>query len=276
MDTRAIMVQLRIFGLADDDDQDPIGEDFNGLRWAQIESGARVVWSADDAPMRALAPRSRRRVGKYNSIKAGRLLAHESRGSGYVGGEKFALMLCEIMPDVVDMRTQHLRFDLLIGGALHTYVPDIVRLMDDGSLEVVEVKKDDLWKTDEFYAEKIRLTAAVCAEVAVGFAVWTEKQMARTLRIKENVVAIQAARTVEYDEVDRLLLVRALKSHGGSATVGQLKAALPVHPRHIAEAIIRGMMCRRVLILSLNEHLGDETTATLFVGRNDATALLAA
>jgi len=271
-----VMGRVRIFELEEDDRGCAVGEDFDGLRWAQIESGARVVWSADDAPMRALAPRSRRRVGKYNSIKAGRLLAHESRGSGYVGGEKLALMLCEINPQVVDMRTQHLRFDLLIGDAIHSYVPDIVMLMDDGSLVVVEVKKDDAWKSDEFYAEKIRLAALVCAEVGVEFEVWTDAKMVPTRRVRENVVAIQTARTVEYDEVDRLLVVRALNLNGGRASVKQLKAAIPAHPPHIAEAIIRAMMCRRVLVLPLDRPLGDDTTVELFVARDDATARLAA
>lgn len=271
------MGMVRLISLDDEEDFDlAAGEEMEGLAWAQIESGARIVWSHDDQPMRALAPRSKRRIGRYNSIKAGRLLAHESRGSGYVGGEKLALMLCEIDPDVADLRTQHLRFDLLIDGSAHSYVPDIVRLMADGTIQVIEVKKDGSWQRDAFYAEKIRCVREVCAQVGVPFAVWTEKMVAPNLTTKRNIVTTQEARTVEYDDVHQLLVVRALKAGGGAAPLGALKAVLADHGPHTAEAMIRGMMCRRVLMLPLCASINDDTLVTIYTGPPPAPLTLAA
>jgi hypothetical protein len=54
--------------------------------WQDLRIGARIVWTPDGKPIRDIAPRSKTPVGKYNSRKAGRFLAHRSRGHGFVGG----------------------------------------------------------------------------------------------------------------------------------------------------------------------------------------------
>ncbi|MBL7372868.1 hypothetical protein INQ23_26505, partial [Escherichia coli] len=91
-----------------------------------LQRSVRIAWTPNGDPVRQIAPRSRLSVGRYNSRKAGRMLPHQSRGHGRIGGEKLALMTCEIDPGILDFRSQHIRFDLLSGGAARSYFPDIV------------------------------------------------------------------------------------------------------------------------------------------------------
>ena len=169
--------------------------------WGDLTGGSRVVWTANGEPVRQILPRSRLPVGRYNSRKAGRMLHHQSRGHGKVGGEKLALMICEIDPAVVDYRSQHVRFDLVLNGKSHAYFPDVLKLRHDGTVVVVEVKKDGKWQSDPEYRMKIDAVADVCAELGWGFEVWTDSVMAATTRVRENIAQIQMQRFVAIDDV---------------------------------------------------------------------------
>lgn len=242
--------------------------------WDHVDGGIRVVWSPDGRPMRELHPRSRRPIGRYNSRKAGRELAHESRASpnGKVGGEKLALMLCEIDPNTIDMRTQHITFELHMYGSLVAYTPDIVRLMADGSIGIVEAKADDRWKLDTEYRAKIELVAELCANIGVGFAVWTNRMMAPTERVRDNVIQIQMERYAGVETAHELLVHRELSLGGGTASFGDLRRVLGGGPS--AGSFIRAMMCRGLLRLPLADRITDATTVTL-VGNRQALEIAA-
>lgn len=253
--------QLQVFAGFESSSEDKC---IDGCRWTQIQSGARIVWNEDGKPMRLIAPRSKRPVGKYNSRKAGRFLAHESRGHGLVGGEKLGLMICEIDPHVDDVRSQHLRFDLIIDGTLHEYYPDMVRLMHDGTVEVVEVKKDDLWKRDRDYRMKIEAARALCRELGMRFTVWTHRLMVPIDRVRENIVRIQMDRRARVDDAQIILATAHLRSRGGEATMGDLKDVLDVGCRFTAEAAVRAMMCRGHLVIALDQRHDDDAQVALF------------
>jgi hypothetical protein len=232
-----------------------------GPIWGLNSGVCEIIWSPDGNPIREIAPRSYRPVGRYNSRKAGRMLHHESRGHGRVGGEKLALMLCEIDPDVHDFRAQHIQFRFPLRGRLSRYTPDIVRVMADNRLEIIEVKSDDRWRRNEEYAEKIALVSAICDQVGFSFAVWPERSIAPTPRVRVNIVQIQMERYAAIEESHVLLVRAALYERGGTATVGQLGQVLGGWPG--AEAFVRAMMCRGVLRLPLDEAINADTVATM-------------
>lgn len=231
--------------------------------WDRLDGGIRVVWSHDGRPMRELPPRSRRPIGRYNSRKAGRALAHESRGdhTGKVAGEKLALMLCEIDPLTANIRTQHITFELHMGGNFVSYTPDIIRLMIDGSIGIVEAKADDRWKLNADYRCKIELVEQLCDEMGLGFVVWTNRMMAPTEIVRDNVVQIQMERYAAVETVHELLVRRALSLKGGAASFSHLRQVLDAGPS--GGAFIRAMMCRGMLRLPLDERITDDTIVTL-------------
>lgn len=230
--------------------------------WCDLSQGTRIVWTADGQPVRHIAPRSRLPVGRYNSRKAGRSLHHQSRGHGWVGGEKLALMICEINPAVVDFRSQHIRFDLTIDGKPRAYFPDIVALMHDGTIAVVEVKKDDRWQSDPDYRFKIDVVRAICADLGWRFEVWTQASMAPSARVRENIAQIQMQRFISIDALQGLLIEQAFAEAEGELRIGRISEVLG----GIAGAsdIARGLMCHGMLALPLDERLCDATVATKF------------
>lgn len=189
--------------------------------WGDLQAGARIVYTADGKPVRPIAPRSRLPVGRYNSRKAGRALHHQSRGEGHVGGEKLALMINEIDPAVVDFRSQHIRFDLLLGGAMRSYFPDIVSLMHDGTIKVIEVKQDTRALADSDYGAKIEAVRSVCSDLGWLFEIWTARDMAPCSRTRDNIRQIQMERFVCIDPTQKLMVFRAFQASSGHLSVGE-------------------------------------------------------
>jgi hypothetical protein len=190
------------------------------------------------------------------------MLHHQSRGHGSVGGEKLALMICEIEPAVVDFRSQHIRFDLLLDGAPRAYFPDIITLMHDGSIVVVEVKKDGRWQSDVDYRNKIGTVRDLCTDLGWRFEVWTQTRMAPCSRVRDNIAQIQMQRFIGIDEVQSSMVERALEANGGALSVGRIKRTLGGVLG--AADFVRGLMCRGVLTLPLDELVCDSTIATAF------------
>ena len=230
--------------------------------WVDLQGSARVVWTADDQPIRQIAPRSRLPVGRYNSRKAGRMLHHQSRGHGFVGGEKLALMKCEIDPEIADYRSQHVRFDVLLDGSFQSFFPDIVALRHDGTVQIIEVKKDSRWQRDPSYRSKLEVVRAVCRDIGWGFDVWTQSDIAPTSRVRDNISQIQMQRFISIGEVELLLVERALRKGGGSIAVGEVKETLD--GARGAGDLVRGLMCRGILSLPLDQLITDATMATIF------------
>jgi hypothetical protein len=256
----SINMRLQLYrGVGADESDEPLRQE---ARWKDLQVGCRISWTADGQPVRQIAPRSRLPVGRYNSRKAGRMLPHQSRGHGSVGGEKLALMICEIDPAVVDFRSQHIRFDLLAGGAMRTYFPDIVSLMHDGTIAVIEVKKNACWQTDPVYSNKIDTVGGICADLGWDFQVWTQSGMAPSPRVRDNIAQIQMQRFVGIDDVQSQMVARALQSSEGRLTVGEIKCVLGSEGG--TGDVVRGLMCRGLLRLPLDEQISDKTIATAF------------
>lgn len=190
------------------------------------------------------------------------MLHHQSRGHGHVGGEKLALMINEIDPAVVDFRSQHLRFDLLLGGAMRSYFPDIVSLMHDGTIRVIEVKKDTRAFEDRAYNAKIEVVGSVCSDLGWLFEIWTARDMAPCSRARDNIRQIQMERFVSIDDVQKLLVQRAFDKNQGCLDVGQIKRLLGGGPG--AGSLVSGLMCHGLLVLPLSQRITDDTPATYF------------
>jgi hypothetical protein len=226
--------------------------------WQDLRIGARIVWTPDGMPICDLAPRARTPVGKYNSRKAGRFLAHRSRGHGFVGGEKLALMRHEINPLVYDLRTYHIRFDLVVGGAARSYIPPILLAQLDGRLTVQHIT------TRTLRAGELRLLSAVnevCMEVGWGFEVVTDQQIAATACVRDNIIAIQAERYASFSATDLLTVTGYLRSKGGTAPLvgvaDQLGHTRPTYP------IVKALMCHGHVSLPLEQRIDGQTPVSL-------------
>lgn len=232
-------------------------EDSDEACWHELRIGARIVWTPDGRPIRDVAPRSKTPVGKYNSRKAGRFLAHRSRGHGFVGGEKLAIMRHEIDPRVSDLRTYHIRFDLVVGGRARSYVPPLLVSTVDGAIEVQHVAGRPL-REDE--RSMMTAVANVCSEIGWRFALLKDHDVAPTDRVRDNIIAIQAERYANVQTSDLIAVVTSLHEAGGAAALGRLVACIGEH--RPSRPIIKALMCHGHLTLPLDQRIDDRTIVT--------------
>jgi hypothetical protein len=230
--------------------------------WSKLAIGARIIWTPDGKPIREIAPRSKRPVGKYCSRKAGRLLAHLSRGHGYVGGEKLAIMREEINPETDDLRTHHIRFDLVIDGVPQSFIPALILLRHDGAILVRDVKRDHTRLDPGFTRRRSNLVRDICSEIGWTYEDWGADEIASTERIRLSTVEIQAERFVAYEVVHLLAALALLRTRGGVASLLDLKNVIGGGAE--AEARIKAMMCHGHLAFPLDSTVNDSTQVRIF------------
>lgn len=154
----------------------------------ELVVAGRVVLTPDGKPIRSiLTGRKRRTTGSYASRKGGCGQVFESMV------ERAFFIECEVDTDVVDYRAQPFRIEVVIDGRLRTYIADCVRLMADGSIEVVEVKGSARQLLDPDYEAKLAAVRSVCASAGWQFKIITGDQITTPTVRHKNIGDIQTA-----------------------------------------------------------------------------------
>lgn len=238
-------------------------ENINPSSWVAISATATLVMTKDGAPIRSIIT-GRRRIttGCYASRKAGRGLPYESMA------ERALFMQSEVDPDVVDYRAQPFRFEFVIDGQKRTYIVDCVRLMGDGTIEVVEVKHDARSLRDPDYVAKLEAVRLICERVGWRFRVVLQKAV-RTSRDFDDIVDIQSWRFTSFGQADVFCVATAIDqgitSLGGLAeTLSRLVSPEDSHrAMAVAMAKLKAMVVKRVVRFDLSNPLSLKTKVAL-------------
>jgi len=217
----------------------------------------RIVLTPDGQPIRSvLTGRKRNMTGKYASRKAGRGQVFESHN------ELAFYQECEVDPRVVDYRAQPFRFEFVLDGQLRRYIPDCVRLLDSGRIEVVEVKADSRYLHDVDYSCKLSQAAKICAMIGwtLAFAVGERIHLPRVRR--ENIKLIQQDRMVLFDERHVYRARAALAERGGEGLFGEIASAIEAPPK--GDAILRALMVARLVQIDLEAPLTAHSAVTAY------------
>lgn len=208
----------------------------------------RVVLTPDGRPIRSvLTGRKRHMTGSYVSRKAGRGQVFESHN------ELAFYQECEVDPRVVDYRAQPFRFEFVLEGQLRRYIPDCVRLLDTGRIEIVEVKADSRYLADADYCGKLNQVGKICALIGWTFALAVGERIHSPRVRRENIKLIQQDRMVLFDEQHVYRVRSALAERGGEGAFGEIAAA--IEPPPLGEAILRGLMVARLVQIDLDSPL---------------------
>lgn len=189
--------------------------------WASISANTRIVLSATDGPMReVITGRNIRATGIYPSPKAGRPVAFESMN------ERAVFLHSEVDTGVVRYLSQPCRFEFVLGGRMRSYVPDLARILDDGTLEIVEVKGDPSALSDPDYRCKLDHVAAACRMIGWSFRViFAEPLRERTVR-NLTVAKIQHYRLAAFGASDVFKVQELLANAPGGVPLGDLASAI--------------------------------------------------
>lgn len=222
---------------------------------------ATVVLTPDGAPIRSILTGRRVIVtGFYTSRKAGRALPYEGMN------ELALLKRCEVDTAVVDYRSQPLRFEIVIGGVKRTYIADCVRLMDDGTIEVIEAKGSPQQLRQPDYAEKLNAVRSACGRLGWRFRALTGKHLFEPHHLYANIDQIQSRRFVRFNGADAYRAAEFIEREGGQTPLGHLTDALGCGPRGLATA--QAMMVRRLISIELTKPLSAESFVTLVADRS--------
>lgn len=222
----------------------------------ELVVAGRVVLTPDGKPIRSiLTGRKLRTTGSYASRKSGCGQVYESMV------ERAFFLECEVDTDVVDYRAQPFRIEVVIDGRLRTYIADCVRLMADGSIEVVEIKGSARQLVDPDYVTKLSAVRSVCAAAGWSFRVITSDQIMRPPVRYRNIEEIQLSKHVRYGTKEIYVAHRAIEEFDGIGRLGAVADA--VHAGPIGRQIVMAMMVGRVVSIDLDPPLSAASEVTL-------------
>lgn len=226
------------------------------LSWEAINAIARVVTTPDDRPLRTIVT-GRRRIttGIYPSTKSGRPFPFEGMN------EQAFLMHCEVDTRVADYRAQPFRFEFVVEGAKRIYIADCARLLDNGRIEVVEVKNDRRALKDPDYALKLEHVREICTGLGWGFRVVLKDAIFAPSVVHANVVDIQSRRQVKFDASQSYLAFDLLDKMGGQAPLGKLAETIAEH--RVGMAMAKAMMVARLVKIDLSVPLSGDSVVSL-------------
>jgi len=233
-----------------------LGEPPEPLSWKALSASAQIVITPDGRPIRSIMT-GRRRIttGAYNSAKCGRSLPFEGMN------EQAFLMHSEVDTQVIDYRAQPFRFEFVVEGAKRIYIADCARLLEDGRIEVVEVKNDRRALRDPDYAMKLACVREICARLGWGFRVVLKDQLFAPAVVYQNVVEIQSRGSVSFNQSHGYRALTLLDRMGGQAPLGKLAEA--ISERRQGMAIAKAMMVARLLNIDLSRVVGTDSTVRL-------------
>jgi hypothetical protein len=215
--------------------------------WEALAASATLVITPKGQPIRTIIT-GRRRIttGSYASRKAGRAFPFEGMN------ERAFLMHSEVHTSVVDYRAQPFRFEFVLDGQKRTYIADAVRLLDDGAVEVVEIKNDRRFLKDPEYALKLDAVAVVCRQIGWRFRIIYRADLFEPATLFDNVQDVQSWRLANYGQADVFRVLDRLEAFGSQA-IGSLADLIDSRP--VGMAKLKAMMVGRIVRIDLSEQL---------------------
>jgi hypothetical protein len=214
----------------------------------------RLVLAKDGRPIRSILTGRRALVtGSYASRKAGRSQVFESMT------ERSFFMHCEVLTKVVDYRAQPFRFEFNFGGKWRTYIADCIRLLDNGLLEVVELKSDLRDLQDHDYRGKIECVRQLCSLLGWRFRIIRRPHLQKCPIRASNIEFIQQDRLTAFDEHHVYRVMDRLAD--GPSTLGDLADHLGVRQSGIA--ILNAMMVARIIKIDLRRRHSPDSQVQL-------------
>jgi hypothetical protein len=202
-------------------------------------------------------------TGFYNSRKAGRALPFEGMN------EAALLKYCEVDTRVVDYLSQPFRFEFVMDGKKRIYVADCARLLDDGTVEVIEAKGDRNNLGDADYVQKLDRVRELCLELGWRFKIVTRRRLFEPAAIHANVEFVQSRRHVVVDALRAHQAVERIRLDGGRSPLGRLSELW--ENWQIGLATLQSMMVRRRLAIDIAQPISRDSYASLI---GDAPATL--
>ncbi|WP_267389722.1 TnsA endonuclease N-terminal domain-containing protein [Sphingomonas sp. GC_Shp_3] len=195
--------------------------------------------------------------GWYTSRKAGRVLHWQG------AGQYDFLTRAEVEFSVKRVASESVRFEFTRHSKKQIYTIDVELVASDGTITLIEIKRDERDLADPEYRAKLKAVHEICDENGIGFKIIFCHQIWDSLIHRRNVMLFCSRRfvTILPEHIGRL--EAHAKQVGTDATFGSTaKALVPNCPR-TGEAVFQALTVARRIEIDLTQSLLDTTRATI-------------
>ena len=195
--------------------------------------------------------------GWYTSRKARRVL-HWQGAAQYD-----FLTRAEVEFPVVRVASESVRFEFTRHGKKQIYTVDVELLASDGTVTLIEIKRDERDFTDPEYRAKLAAVREVCEEHGIRFRIVFRHQIWNSLVHRRNVTLFCSRRfvTVLPEHVEHL--EAHARQVGMDATFGSTANAIAPECLRTGEAVLQALTVARRIELDLTRPLMDSTPVTI-------------
>lgn len=164
---------------------------------------------------------------------------------------------------MVRVASESVRFEFERHGKKQIYTTDVELLASDGTVTLIEIKRDERDLADPEYRAKLKAVREICEERGIRFKVVFRHQIWDSLIHRRNVTLFCSRRfvTILPEHIERL--EAHAKQVGTDATFGSAaKAVAPQCPR-TGEAVLQALTVARRIEVDLTRSLLDTTPVTI-------------
>lgn len=218
---------------------------------------ARIVRATDGGALRTFSGGLAHENGWFASKKARRLLHWQG-----IAQLEF-ITRAETDFGVVRMATESIRFEFVGAAGKQVYTADVELIGSDGTITLVEIKRDERDLAVPGYLEKLAAVRRICQAEGMSFKVAFRRDIWSSIVHRRNATlfASRAFTTVASAHLRRL---DEYAGHAGqSASYGKLAAALEPHNPRAGEAVLQALTVARRVEIDLTKPLLDATPVSI-------------
>jgi hypothetical protein len=217
----------------------------------------RMIRADDGGALRTFNGGLAHENGWYTSRKAGRVL-HWQGAAQYD-----FLTRAEVEFGVVRVASESVRFEFTRRGKKQIYTIDVELVAPDGTVTLIEIKRDQRDLADPEYRAKLTAVHEICDEHGIRFKVILRHQIWDSLVHRRNVMLFCSRRfvTILPEHLERLEAHE--RQVGTDATFGSTAKAIAPNCPRTGEALIQALTVARRIEIDLTCSLLDTTPVTI-------------
>lgn len=221
----------------------------NGPAYETAISTGLVSVDLDDLTFRRPVTGRRQWVtGSYASPKTGRSNQYECMN------EAVFIKHSEVDPGVIDFRSQPAQIRFPLGNRTRIYTPDFMRLLQGGTIEVVEVKSNILaLNSNKGYLEKLNRVSEICKKLGWKFSVYYGEEFRASNVFNFNINALYQNLNHTVYPAEISAAIRIIEASGGTAHAADLVSIWGAQQLGIASLL--KLIGRGVLVTDLSKKL---------------------
>lgn len=216
-----------------------------------------IVRATDGGALRTFNGGLPHENGWFNSAKARRLLHFEG-----VAQRDF-LLRAEVEPGVANMASEAVRFEFVGPNGKEVYTADVELIAPNGTITIVEIKRDRRDLSDPAYRDKLARVKQICDERGMRFRVIFKDQIWLSIVHRRNVTLFASRAFTTIHPEHRHRFEKHHSKTDGFTTFGDLADAIEPGNRRYGEAIVQALTVGRKIGIDLTRPLFDATQVTM-------------